>query len=328
MQLDTSRELIEVLKPGMLTTVQDLGRKGFQQFGMVVGGAMDTYALRIGNILVGNAEAAAGLEITLIGPTLRFLEDTIIAITGGDLSPSLDGEPLQMWRTQVVEKGSVLAFGKLQQGIRAYLLIKGGIDVPVVLGSRSTYLKAGIGGYEGRALQSGDRLRAYTAWTAGGVNIPPHLLRISLDPTLIPKYTPNLFVRVILGPQLEAFTQQAVTDFLNYAYQITPQSDRMGYRLNGKKLQHGDTADIISDAIVMGSIQVPASGDPIILLADRQTTGGYPKIATIISVDLPLVAQAKPGDSIRFKEVAIEEAQQLYIQQERRLKLVKAVMMP
>lgn len=311
-----------MIKPGLLTTVQDLGRTGFQQYGMVVGGVMDSYALRIGNILVGNDEDAAGLEITLRGPTLYFKEDAVIALTGGDLSPTLNGVAVHMWSSLKVEKGSTLEFGKLRAGARAYLVIRGGIDVPIVMNSRSTYLRAGIGGYHGRALQKGDYIKVNPCQQNGFPSTTATRKR-RLHPSLIPSYQASIEVRVILGPQTDAFMEQSLVDFLNQLYYITPQSDRMGYRLQGVPLEHKYTADILSDAIVMGSIQVPASGDPIILLADRQTTGGYPKIATIITVDLPLVAQAKPGDMITFTQVTVEEAQQLYIEQEKRLKLLK-----
>lgn len=322
MQLSEVKECIEVLKPGMLTTVQDLGRTGFQQYGMIVSGAMDSYALRIGNILVGNDEAEAGLEITIIGPTLYFCEDAVIALTGGDISPTVNGAAINMWSSLYVEKGSTLEFGKLKAGARAYLTIRGGFDVPVVMNSRSTYLRGGIGGYLGRALQKGDCI----CFRRRHDDRPPsrniHRNR-RLHPTLIPSYPTSIEVRVILGPQVDAFEEQSITDFLSQPYAITPQSDRMGYRLEGRKLEHMQSADMISDAIVMGSIQVPASGDPIILLADRQTTGGYPKIATVISVDLPFVAQAKPGDTLSFTQVTVEEAQQLFIEHEKRLKLLK-----
>lgn len=311
-----------MIKPGLLTTVQDLGRKGFQQYGMIVSGAMDSYALRVGNIIVGNDEGEAGLEITMIGPALYFIDDAIITITGGELSPTLNGEPVHMWGSIHVEKGSTLEFGKLKAGVRAYLTIRGGIDVPVVMNSRSTYLRAGIGGYNGRALQKGDRLKVKHVQNNPS-SFQTALRKRRLHPSLIPTYQSSIQARVILGPQADAFTEQSITDFLRQPYLITPQSDRMGYRLQGMRLQHKHSADIISDATAIGSIQVPASGDPILLLADRQTTGGYPKIATVVTVDLPYIAQAKPGDRIFFTQVNVTEAQQLLIKQERQLKLLK-----
>ncbi len=319
-----SKECIEVIKPGMLTTIQDLGRAGFQQYGMIVSGAMDSYALRIGNMLLGNDEGAAGLEITMVGPKLLFLKDMCIAITGGDLSPMLDGEPVQMWGVLYAEKGSILEFGKLIVGARAYLTIRGGIDVPLVMNSRSTYLRAGIGGFQGRALKTGDRIQVNVLqYNESSSQVPKHTRR--LHPLLIPTYQVPIEVGVILGPQADAFTSESIADFLDHRFIITPQSDRMGYRLQGVKLKHKASTDMISEGIVMGSIQVPASGDPIIVLADRQTTGGYPKIATVITVDLPLVAQAKPGDPIDFTQVTVTEAQERYIEQEKSLKILRTM---
>ncbi|WP_126426842.1 biotin-dependent carboxyltransferase family protein [Brevibacillus marinus] len=308
--------VFEVIKPGLFTTVQDLGRFGYQQYGMAVSGAMDPYALRIGNLLVGNEEGAAGLEMTLVGPVLKACRDCLIAITGGDLNPHLDGVPLPMWKSVVMPQGSVLAFQGVKRGCRAYLAVRGGIDVPLVMGSRSTYVKAKLGGYQGRPLQSGDVL---PVGLAGASHHPQNLLMYanrSLHPEAVPQYASPVQARVILGPDYEMFRAESVRLFLSQPYTISPQADRMGYRLTGARLEHKGQAEIISDAIPFGAIQVPASGEPILLLADRQPTGGYPKIATVISSDLPLVAQAKPGEQIRFTAVTLEESQQLLYEQE------------
>lgn len=306
--------MFEVIKPGLLTTVQDLGRFGYQQYGMAVSGAMDTFALRIGNLLVGNEESAAGLEMTLLGPVLKVRQNCLIAITGGDLQPCLDGEPLPMWKSVFIPQGSVLSFKGVRRGCRAYLTVRGGIDVPQAMGSRSTYLKAKIGGYQGRPLQTGDVL------SVGGEGADlQHLLHWAnrgLHADALPQYASPVRVRVILGPDHEMFRAESVQLFLSQPYTITPQSDRMGYRLKGARLEHRGNAEIISNAIPFGAIQVPASGDPIVLLADRQPTGGYPKIATVISVDLPLVAQAKPGEQITFTAVTLSESHQLLSTQE------------
>lgn len=323
MQLGVSRECFEVIKAGILTTVQDLGRVGYQAYGVVVGGAMDAYALRVGNILVGNDAHAAGLECTWNGPTLLFLADAIVAITGGDLAPTLDGEAMPMWRSVTVHKGSVLALNQAGAGVRAYLCIRGGIDVPHVMGSRATYVRGTIGGYDGRALQRGDRLRVYTRECISPQASQMHTKQ-SLHPELIPTYTSSVIARVILGPQEKAFTPASIEAFLRERYRITPQSDRMGYRLEGPKLSHVNATDMITDATVMGAVQVPMSGDPIVLMADRQTTGGYPKIATVISVDLGLLAQVKPNDTVRFCAISVQEAQQLWHHREKQLAVLKA----
>ncbi len=311
--------MLEVIKPGLFTTVQDLGRHGYQQYGMVVGGAMDSFALRIGNVLVGNEENAAGLEMTMIGPILHIQKDCLIAITGGDLSPQLNGRPVPMWKSIVAPKGSELRFGQGTCGIRSYLAIRGGIDVPEVMGSRSTYVKAGIGGFQGRPLQKGDVLSVYTT---GGERLSQVKNR-RLHPHCIPRYESSIVARVIPGPQHDWFQRESLEAFFREPYTITPQSDRMGYRLAGKKLLHTGSADIITDAIALGAIQVPASGQPILLMADRQTTGGYPKIATVISVDLSLVAQAKPGDQIRFTPITVEESHRLLFEREQLIQQLK-----
>jgi antagonist of KipI len=290
---------------GPFITIQDLGRYGHQKSGIPVAGALDRFALETANRLVGNPPGAACLEVTLIGPELMFEQDTVIAITGADLSATLDGHLISLWTSHYVSAGSVLQFGKPVRGVRAYLAIAGGIDVPIVMGSRSTYLKGHIGGFQGRALQTGDILP---------IGEPAETYaprRLSKTPDYIASHGEETVVRVVLGPQEDHFTQEAITTFLSSTYRITPQSDRMGYRLEGTPLAHRGRAEIISDAIPEGAIQVPANGQPIILLADRQTTGGYPKIATVISADLPKLAQSAPGATVRFSAVTVEEAQEI-----------------
>ncbi|WP_420908712.1 biotin-dependent carboxyltransferase family protein [Brevibacillus humidisoli] len=309
------KDVFRVKKPGVLTTVQDLGRTGYQQYGMVVAGAMDPFALQVGNLLVGNGRGEAGLEITLIGPELEILCDTVIAICGAELSPTLDGSRVPMWKSLKAKKGQTLRFGAPKKGARAYLTVAGGIDVPLVLGSKSTYMKAGVGGLAGRALQKGDILQQ------GSSDRPlQHLIGRGLMPTEIPQYRDSYTARVVLGPDRDSFLEEGITIFLQGEYQITQQADRMGYRLAGPKIRHREGADILSDAIVPGTIQVPANGEPIILLADRQTTGGYARIGTVISVDLPYIAQMLPGHQLRFAEVSIEEAHRLYVKAERYLR--------
>jgi antagonist of KipI len=306
------RPAIEVKKPGLLTTVQDLGRYGFQKLGMVVGGAMDPFSLMVGNLLVGNDERAAGLEITMIGPELTFMADSVICITGGDLQPYLNLEPIPMWKAVPVSKHSVLTFGRAVSGCRAYLTIRGGIEVPAVMGSRSTYLRAQLGGYLGRALMKGDIL-----CTSAGCKTPKNAgIGRRLNPKYIPKYQNEITLRVIMGPQAHYFSDSAINTFLTSTFTVTSQADRMGLRLTGPLITSKGKTEMISDPIPMGAIQIPQSGEPIILLADRQTTGGYPKIGVVISADIPKVAQAKPGDTIRFSSITLDESHDLLKRQE------------
>lgn len=322
---------VEVLQSGLSTTVQDLGRFGYQQHGVIVSGAMDTLALKLANRLVGNPENEAALEITLLGPRLKFHEDKLIAICGGDFSPLIDGKPVPARRPVLVRSGSVLKFSHAKNGCRAFVSFAGGIEVPKVLGSRSTYLRAKIGGYNGRPLQKGDHLKTKQPQAVSLELIG--LLSNKNDSTpfvaadwyigenILPSYE-NSTVRVIRGPQFKKFTRESRRAFFEQEFQITPQSDRMGYRLSGSKLELVQPLELLSEAVTAGTIQVPPDGRPIILMADRQTTGGYPKIGFIASVDLPILAQRKPGEKIRFKEISLKEAQQAMMKVERMIKTV------
>lgn len=298
----------EVLQGGLLTTVQDLGRRGYQQFGVPVAGAMDPFALQVANILVGNSPGEAALEITLLGPTLRAVEPCTIAVAGGDLSPRLDDKEIPMWTAISVLKGGVIDFGRRKGGFRAYLAVAGGFDVPLVLGSRSTYLRGGFGGLGGRALTKGDLLRTgcsspYSAAVVGR----------AFPVDRIPPYGDTPTVRVVLGPQDDYFTEAGVANFLSGTYRVSPASDRMGYRLQGPEIVHRGRTEIISDGIALGAVQVPADRQPIVMMADHQTTGGYPKIATVIRADIPLLAQCMPGVSrVRFTLTTVGEAQACY----------------
>lgn len=300
----------EILDPGLLTTVQDRGRYGYQRYGVPVSGAMDQFALRMANLMAGNGQNAAALEATVQGPKIEFHTSTWIAVTGADISPEVDGQPVQMWESLEIEEGSVLEFGDLRDGMRAYIAIRGGIDVPVVMGSRSTYLKGSFGGLEGRALKAGDILST-----------------LSADPdTALPKRLPKNYtapvyggihrLRVVMGPQDHAFDPNALSKFLTARYRVHPDSDRMGYMLDGSKIEHRESADIVSDGNPNGAVQIHGDGIPRILLADRGTTGGYTKIATVISVDLSGLAQALPGQSVSFRQVTVEEAQEALREQE------------
>ncbi len=305
----------EVIQPGPLTTVQDLGRYGYQQYGVPVSGAMDNYALRVANLLVGNNEGEAGLEITLLGPQLRLLKDTVVAITGADLSPMLNNNPLPMWAAVMVSGGATISFHWPKRGCRSYLAVAGGIDIPKVMGSSSTYVKSNIGGVEGRPLRAGDCLKSGQA--------RPGILARKLPPQYVPEYRNQSELRVILGPQDDHFTEKGIHDFLHSEYTISTEADRVGYRLQGPRIEHKAGADIISDGIPLGAVQVPGNGLPIVLMADRQTTGGYAKIATVITVDVAKLAQAKPGDKVRFRQITEEAAHQALREYEQTIDTLK-----
>ena len=298
---------ITVLNPGLLTTVQDMGRVGYQQFGVSVSGVMDPRSAAIANILAGNQEGEAVLECTMMGPHLQFDRANTIAITGGDLMPTLDGQPIPAYRAISVQAGQVLRFQAPKTGCRCFIAFTGGLDIPEVMGSRSTYLKAKIGGVEGRKLQKGDVI----PFRAPGV--PKNLNIRFISPEFVPRQVYTL--RVVLGPQDDAFTQEGMNTFLRETYTVTPEFDRMGCRLDGPAIQHVSGGDIISDGIAFGAIQIPSHGRPIIMLADRQTTGGYTKIATVISADFRLLGQLKAGDKVRFEKVSIAQAQEALLNQ-------------
>ncbi len=305
---------LEVLRPGLLTTVQDRGRYGYQKFGVPVSGAVDEIALRVGNILVGNSQDAAGLEITAEGPELRVLATLALALTGAPMQATLDGERVPGWECFLARPGQVLDIRGARQGLRAYLAVAGGLAVPRVLGSRSTCLVARFGGFQGRAVQAGDILPAGLAPCVveglAGLAAPEEW-RSGLEATTA--------VRVVLGPQEDAFSETGLRTFLEATYRVTPHTDRMGCRLDGPAIAHKETADIISDWVPMGGIQVPGDAKPIVLLADRQTTGGYAKIATVIWPDLGRIAQRRPGEAVRFRAVSVEEAQGIARQTEEAL---------
>ena len=308
---------LKIVQPGMLSTIQDTGRYGYQRYGMPTAGAMDTFALRAANALVGNDDNAACIEATVLGPRIEILSDTTIAITGANVSPRLDSEPIPMWQSVAARKGSRLEFRGPTDGMRGYLAVAGGIDVPEVMGSRATYMKAAIGGVEGRHLRAGDILNA----SENAAEAPTAVRNLPTD--AIPQYGSAHELRVVLGPQQAAFTQAGIDTFLREDYTVSIHSDRMGYRLEGEPVEHADGPDVISDGTPLGTIQVPGDGQPIILLSDRGTTGGYTKIATVISTDLSKVAQAMPGHTIKFRAVSVEEAQEAYRRREALLKSIK-----
>lgn len=291
----------EILNAGPLSTVQDLGRFGVMKNGFTQSGAMDQRSAKLANLLVNNDMDCAVIEMTLMGITARFDGDYIIAVTGGDFGPALNDVPVKVNKAYRVKHGDVLKMGYAKSGVRAYLAVSGGVNVPPVMNSRSTNLKSAIGGYKGRKLMNGDVVEVFDTDVSG--------LRINNAELAPYDYSHDITVRAVLGPQDEMFTDGDIKSFFSTAYKVTPQADRMGIRLDGKALQSKNGVDILSDGIVFGSVQIPKNGMPIVLMADHQTTGGYAKIATVISVDLPLLAQAKPGDVIRFEQVTVKEAE-------------------
>lgn len=309
---------ITVLSPGLLTTVQDMGRVGYQQFGVSVSGVMDPRSAALANVLAGNGPGEAVLECTMMGPKLRFDRACVIAITGGDLGPTLDGQPIPGYRALAVRAGQVLGFTAPKTGCRAFIAFSGGLDIPLAMGSRSTDLKAKLGGLQGRKLEKGDAI---------GFRAPVEALPRMEDRALRPEFAPQpvYTLRVVLGPQDDAFTQDGLRTFLTGAYTVTPEFDRMGCRLSGPAIQHRQTADIISDGIAFGAVQVPSSGAPIIMLADRQTTGGYTKIANVITADFRILAQLKAGDKVRFAEVSVEEAQNILLARRAALNAIRSI---
>lgn len=302
--------MLIVIEASPLTTIQDLGRAGWARYGVPRCGAMDAFALRAANRLVGNSDGAAGLEVGLGDLSLEATEDCVIAATGTGYDLFVEERRLPLWMCVRVRRGQTIELRKGRGGCWAYLGVSGGIECPAVLGARATYTRGNFGGLEGRSLRGGDRL---------SVGVPSISLSAlagrEIADSKRPAYSSAPMIEVIPGPQQDYFTSEIVDIFLASEYRILATSDRMGYRLEGRVLMQSESkgADIVSDGMVMGSVQVPASGQPIVMMADGPTTGGYPKIATVISADLPLVAQCAPGEGrLRFRAITIEAAQAKY----------------
>lgn len=307
--------MIRVKKPGFFSTVQDIGRVGYQQFGVIVSGVMDEVAYRIGNALL-QQENVAAIEMTLIGGTFEFTKQTTIALTGGEMEAKLNGRVVQMNKAIPIQAGDVLTCGAIRKGVRSYLCIKGGIDVPLVMGSRSTYLKAGMGGHEGRVLKVGDELpymesepttkscqvRTYSFYQKGPI-------------------------RILKGTEWTRFSEEVQQAFIHNTFNISLEADRMGYRIVPQApITIDEPFQLISEAVTFGTIQMPPNGEPIILMADHQTTGGYPKIGQVIAADLHRVAQLAPKQSITFQVVSVSEAEFLYEQMEKELRLLELLL--
>jgi antagonist of KipI len=328
---------LKMLRAGILTTVQDLGRWGYQRFGVPVSGVMDEVSHRLANWLVGNDETQASVEMTLVGPGFTVTRDTLLAACGGDFEPRVNGESMPRARPVLVRAGSVLEFGACRMGCRGYLALAGGVQVPAVMGSRSTFLRGGFGGFHGRALRRGDLLdaaaleperfpalhrrlaaerarMAYPRWSATE--------RVDL---LSPGPYP---IRFVPGRHWPLFADALRQRFCSSEYRIGPQSDRQGYRLSGPTLAPEPPIETISEGVTFGTIQVPPDGEPIVLMASRQTTGGYPRLGEVASVDLPLLAQLPPASVVRFQPVTLEEAQSLLLAREREMaRMREAILM-
>ncbi|MBW2039575.1 MAG: biotin-dependent carboxyltransferase [Deltaproteobacteria bacterium] len=307
-----------MLAPGLLSTIQDRGRFGYGRYGVPPSGAIDPFSLRVANLLVDNPEDEACLEITLLGLKVRALTDAAIAVTGADLQPFLNDEPLEMWRSHVLKKGDILSFKGVKSGCRSYLAIGGGISLPVVMGSKSTNISSKFGGLEGRPLRGGDILHSEAPrfhLLAEGRRFPQGW---------VPPYGKEWRLKVIFGPQDDQFTERGKETFIGSAYQVSPQTDRTGIRLAGAVIERRPEVgeSIISEGVISGTIQVPGDGQPIIILVET-VTGGYRKIATVITADLPLLGQLRPGDTVRFKQVSLDEASQALGEMEERIKRFK-----
>jgi KipI family sensor histidine kinase inhibitor len=301
---------LTIVKPGLLTTIQDLGRWGYQDRGVPVAGPMDAVSHRLANAAVANAPCAATMEITLIGPEVRFEQEAVIALAGADLGAVMDDVVVPLYAPVDVRRGATLRFSGRRSGTRAYLAVAGGVDVPLVLESRATHVLSVMGGQCGRPLVAGDRL------PIGGATNPGRARRVA---PLVPLPAGGARLRVLSGPQDDFFDTAALAALERERFAITPQSNRMAYRLQGGSIARSSDREMISDATVVGGIQVPTSGDPILLMADRQTSGGYPQIATVITADLPLAGQLAPGDWVEFSVCTRREALAALIAQEGKL---------
>jgi antagonist of KipI len=302
--------VIRVLSPGLLTTVQDLGRRGHGALGVPPGGAADAHALRLGNLLLGNDEGAAALEATLSGPTLLFEEEALVALSGAPFAATLDGEPFAPWSARRVPAGGRLVVGPSTSGARAYVCVRGGIDVPSVFGSRSTDVATGFGGHEGRTLRAGDVL------PAGRAPLAPRGRRI--DAATARWSGARRLLRVTGGPQEEWFSAEALAALYGRTFRVSASSSRAGVRLEGEALA-APSRSLVTEGVVSGAVQIPAGGHPILLLVEHPSTGGYPKVASVITADLSALGQLRPGDEVRFARVSYDEARRLLLEREARL---------
>jgi antagonist of KipI len=305
-------------KPGILTTVQDLGRSGFRRYGINPNGPMDPAAARIANILVGNGDNAALLEMHFPAARVRFEADAVYAICGGDFGAELDGSPVARWRALNAAAGSTLQFTSKVTGERMYLAISGGISLEPWLGSRSTNLTAAIGGFQGRALAAGDRL------PLGTVTRDAPRRALAAGRSILPRYSQFPTVRIVAGAEFGDLTRESRTSLLNASFTVDPSSNRMGFRLVGDRLRTAEPIHVLSSATAFGTIQLLPDGQMVVLMADHQSTGGYPRVANVISTDLPLLGQLGAGDKLAFHLVEIAEAERVALQFEKELSFLRA----
>ncbi|MCU5746422.1 biotin-dependent carboxyltransferase family protein [Staphylococcus sp. SQ8-PEA] len=289
---------ILINNPGLFTTIQDEGRFGYQDQGFSTAGVLDLFSFKLGQKLIGNNGPA--LEFTIIGPSITFKKANTFVITGGEFDSKLNGQPIHMKCVYHAQAGDELKLGKAIEGARGYILFGSQIDIPMIANSYSTHTRSGIGGFKGRALKSGDNLPT--------TSLTPHDKYIGLSTNESVVDHTREVIHIVEGPQYESFSSESIDKITKSGYEISEQSDRMGYRLKGDLIPPSSSADITSEPVALGSIQVPNDGNPIILLNDKQTVGGYTKIATVTQADLPILAQKKPGDVIYFKWISIEEA--------------------
>lgn len=315
---------IEVLRGGWLTTIQDAGRKGLMREGITRGGALDEFALRVANLLVGNAETCAAFEITLGGFIVRFDDAALIAVCGADFDAKIGDANVARWRRIYINRGSVLSFGRTRTGARAYLAIGGGLNVEQVFGSRSAMLQIESDELPLRAVRDGDVIKTDACLCEFVSNKDEiQTAKWSISPSLFPAYGEHPTVRVTRGREYQDFTPASLMKLTTESFRVGSNSNRTGYRLVGSPLKITSTREMLSEVVLPGTIQVPPDGAPIILLADCQTHGGYPRIAHVAQVDLPVIAQTRPGASVRFKEISLTQAQSLSLQREQDLALLK-----
>lgn len=305
---------IIIRKPGILTTIQDLGRSGYRRFGINPNGVMDTAAARIANLLAGNEASEALIETHFPSCEIEFDTKTLFAIAGGDFDAELDGIPIRNWSSWPAEPGSVLKFRGMRSGARSYIAVSGGLEIEEWLHSASTHLTAGVGGFAGRKLKSGDSI---------GTRPGECSRNLTAGNSIIPIYSRFPTVRIVAGNEFELLAESSERLFLNKAFSLTNDCDRMGFRLSGEPLQLRNQREMVSSAVAFGTIQLLPDGQLIVLMADHQTSGGYPRIGTVISVDLPLLAQCRPGDGVGFAMVSIEEAEALASDLERELNYLR-----
>lgn len=323
---------IFILKPGILTTIQDFGRCGYQKYGIPVSGAMDTYSMRLSNILVGNCEKEGVFEFTLAGPELEIKKGNLIAITGADMLPTIDGRKVPMNRPVYLKEDCILKFGACVNGCRTYLAIGGGLDIHPVMGSKSTYIRGKIGGFKGRALIKGDLINVGEKSRSSKEIINNLIKHENKEDFVYPKwYIENCIfnnsklheIRVFEDRQYKELSEKSRYKLFNSEFKISSQSDRMGYRLQGPEIKLKRNIEMISGEVSFGTVQLPPGGQPIILLADRATAGGYPKIAHIAACDIQKLVQCKPGEKIRVKKITVDEAEKLYLNKEKYIEKIK-----